>query len=396
MKWVKTHHSALSPLRRFKKPVEVSLPKLYRNRKGFVYVHVPFCLNNCRFCILYREKPSVPLDSYVNAVKRELQRFKSFKAKVVYFGGGTPTLLSGEQLGEIIDSIRGKSRPKEITVETTVREFTREKAEELVSLGVNRVSFGIQTFNEKKRLFLGRKSGLDEIIKKIELAREHFIVSIDLLYDLPYGNTLIDDIRTAIELGVDGLSIYPLEHTGYTKDYPHPSVEENERDFLKAYEILRENGYGHINMNHFTSGKDEFLYSRVFTRPWIPLLGIGCGAGGHVDFYQTFHPPGVRAYIQNPYRVMIFASESFEVERFLSGLFEGELELGECGLEEFPSLKLAIEKGWGVFDGNGFRLTPRGLFWANTLAYMMCLDYLRNRFCEFSSSSLKTESGEVV
>ncbi len=326
---------------------------------------------------------------------RELRAFRSFKVDVVYFGGGTPTLLSSKYIAKILEFITKKSKPKEITFETTVQEFTKEKAEELASLGVNRISFGIQTFDEKKRKFLGRKSGTEEVLRKINIAQEYFIVSIDLLYDLPNGNSLLNDVKTAVELGLDGISIYPLEHTSFTGKYPHPSVEENEREFLLAFNYLLEHGYTHINMNHFTNGRDAFLYSRTFTRPRIPLLGVGPGAGGHIDHYQTFHSPGVKRYLQNPYHVNVFIDDAFEIRKFISSLFEGKLKLHKYSIGDFPLLKCAIEKNWGIIKGKTFTLTPLGVFWANTLAYMMSLDYLRSRMDSLSGIHYtKTDGGE--
>ncbi|AIU70349.1 hypothetical protein TEU_08400 [Thermococcus eurythermalis] len=380
MDWIKTHHRALSPLRPFFRDVDVSVPRLYRNRKGFLYVHVPFCTGNCTFCILYRERPTVPYERYVNALLRELRNCHSFKPVVVYFGGGTPTLLPAKGFGEILDEVTSRTSPGEVTVESTVSEFDEEKARALSELGVNRISFGIQTFEGRKRALLGRRSGAEEAFKKLKLAMEYFdVVSVDLLYDLPFGNTLLEDVETVIKLDIDGLSIYPLEHTPLTAKYPHPSVEENLRDFLSAVTFLYEHGYRHLSMNHFTNGRDGFLYSVTFTRPEVPLLGIGPGAGGHVMGHRIFHSPGVGRYLSNPYSVKAVLSGAFDFERFVSRLFEGRLTFDTFRLEDFPSLAIAEERGWVEVRGKTALLTPLGLFWANTLAYLMCLDYVRTR-----------------
>lgn len=269
----KNHHHALAPFNTFRGKVDTKPTQLFKNRKGAIYIHVPFCLQNCRFCILYKEYPTLPYEHYVSAILRELGKFRSFKVEVLYFGRGTPTLLPAQESKGILNFIyENSSKPIEISVESTINEFNKDKAEILVSFGVNRISFGVQSFNDKMRAILGRWNKEKEVVKKLELAKEYFeVVSVDLLYDTPYGNILLDDVKKAIEVGVDGISIYPLVYNKAMNSYPHPSVEKNERDFLEAYNYLLEHGYRHLSMTHFSNGKDEFHYSKYFTRLYKTL-----------------------------------------------------------------------------------------------------------------------------
>ena len=377
--WIKTHHQALAPFNRFKEKAHTKATKLFGNRRGAMYIHIPFCVGSCRFCILYHEYPNVPYEHFASALLREMRKYRSFRPEVVYFGGGTPTLLPATELSRILDFIREKGKAREISIESTVSEFDEKKAEELASLGIDRISFGVQSFDNRKREILGRRAPGSEVLEKLRMAKEHFeVVSVDLLYDLPHGNTLLEDVRKAVELGLEGISIYPVVYNRTMSVYPHPGVEENEHDFLKAVGYLMEHGYKHLSINHFSNGRDRFLYSEYFTHPKKPLLGIGPGAGGHVRNYETFHPHGVRRYLMEPYTVNVFSmpEEVFCGLRVITAVLSGSTRVLP---ENFAaSLQVALNEGWAEIKGKDLVLLPKGLFWANTLVYLMSLDFLRS------------------
>ena len=390
--WIKTHHEAIAPFNRFKERAYTETAKIFGKRKGAMYIHIPFCVHRCRFCILYSEYPKVPYEHFVNAILMEMRKYRSFQPEVVYFGGGTPTLLPTAELSRILDLIWEIGKPKEITIESTISEFDEKKAKELASLGINRISFGVQNFDNRKRKILGRRAPDTEVLKKLRIAKKYFeIVSIDLLYDLPYGNTLQEDIKKAVELGLDGISVYPMVYNKAMSTYPRPSVEDNEHDFLKVVEYLIEHDYKHLSINHFSNGRDRFFYSEYFTHPEKPLLGIGPGAGGHAENYETFHLPGARRYMMEPDTVNVFSmpKEVFCNLRVIAAVLTGTTEILP---ENFAlSLQVAINEGWAEIKDENLVLLPKGLFWANTLVYLMSLDFLHS----YISSTNETR-GEVV
>jgi coproporphyrinogen III oxidase-like Fe-S oxidoreductase len=349
-KWIKLHHKAVAPFNRFKKTITLhdlhdykKVADMFSGRHGALYIHVPFCKQNCPFCILYHEPPVAPSKVFTNAVLRELKMHRDYCIEVMYFGGGTPTLLSIEDFRRILGYVFEFSDPREITIETTVSDFTEEKARVLSSIGVNRVSFGIQSFSEEKRKILGRRSSVKRVMEKIRVARKYFdVVSIDLLYDLPYGNVLLDDVEKAVELGINGISLYPLIYNKLMSRFPHPTIDENERDFIEAVEYLEEHGYKHLSINHFTDGKDKFLYSKYFTCPEKPLLGIGPGAGGHIGIIETYHPPGVMKYIENPYIISVsfIPFEIFEDLEFITKIYTGRTIVPE---KSYKTFELALK-----------------------------------------------------
>jgi oxygen-independent coproporphyrinogen-3 oxidase len=137
----------------------------------------------------------------------------------------------------------------------------------LVDLGVNRLSVGVQTFNRGLRKTLGRRGEGEEVIEKLNTVRAFFpLLSIDLLYDIPgQGKTdVITDVQKAIEIGMDGISVYPLIYspkTAIARQFVPPPIETAKAVFGTVKSFLEDNGYRHLNINHFTNGRDKFQYS---------------------------------------------------------------------------------------------------------------------------------------
>ena len=379
IEWIKNHHQALSPFGKGK-PTLANLQEMFYGKEGSIYIHIPYCLKICKFCILIK-KPGKPNPKYVDTLLKELSMYENYKVvRSLYFGGGTPTLLSVEEFERILTFIQERfGKPEETTVETTVTEFNKEKAECLSSLGVNRLSFGVQTFNESERYLLGRRRSIKEVIKKIKLAKDYFkIVAIDLLYDLPYGNFLLDDVKKAVELGINGISIYPLVYNKSMKNYPHPDVKKNERDFIEAYNFLKENGYSHLSINHFSDGTDKFLSSSSFTAA-LSLLGIGCGAAGHVENISFFHIPIPYLYSRGIFQIVKTKTpeEVLKGKKFISQLFNGVLVFNDFSVEDFKeSVSLALSNEWAELNGKKLTLLPKGLFWKHNLAHAMAKEFL--------------------
>ena len=378
IEWIKSHHQSLTPFGKGK-PAFVDLEKMFYGKTGSLYIHIPYCLGTCKFCICMK-KYGKPNSKYVDALLKELSRFEYYKAKTLHFGGGTPTLLSAEEFKRVLEFILKRfGKPEEITVETTINEFNKKKAEYLSSFGVNRVSFGIQTFNESERYLLGRRSGLKKIIEKIKLAKDYFkIVSIDLLYDLPYENFLLNDVKKAVELGINGISIYPLDYNKAMGVYPHPDIKKNEEDFIEAYNFLNENGYSYLAVNHISDGSDKSLYLSAAKDLEEPLLGVGCGAGGYIENISFMHLPFPSLYNRGILqRVKMKTPEKIlSVEKFISQAFNGYITFDDFSIEDFQkSINFALNEGWAELDGKKFLLIPKGLFWVNTLVYIMAKEF---------------------
>ncbi len=203
--------------------------------KAGIYIHIPFCKSRCSYCDFATDvyKNAETVERYVNALCKEIENFQSEKSKIqnpkskiqidtIYFGGGTPSLLSPKQLEKILDIVHKKfsvDTDSEITMEMNPATMTLETVKEYRSLGVNRASFGAQTFDDTELKRLGRKHTANDVRETIELLRNADFdnVSFDLIAGLP-RQTLEDwerNLDEALKLNPEHLSLYLLEiHEG--------------------------------------------------------------------------------------------------------------------------------------------------------------------------------------
>jgi len=186
----------------------------------FLYIHIPFCVKKCMYCDFL----SIPYDKslaekYTRALCRELELKKDLagKLKTVFFGGGTPTILSDDCFHDIFDQIRKNfilAPSAEITVEANPGTLTENKLKSLSALGINRLSLGVQSFQDDELKTLGRIHNADEALQSAEMIRaagiENF--SLDLIYGIP-GQTITtwsDSLDKAIALSPKHISAYEL------------------------------------------------------------------------------------------------------------------------------------------------------------------------------------------
>ncbi len=196
--------------------------------KAGIYLHIPFCKSRCSYCDFATDvyKNAETVARYVNALCNEIEDFQSEKSKIqietIYFGGGTPSLLSPMQLEKILDTIHKKfsvEKDSEITMEMNPATMTLETVKAYQSLGINRASFGAQTFDDTELKRLGRKHTANDVRETIELLRKADFdnVSFDLIAGLP-RQTLKDwerNLDEALKLQPEHLSLYLLEiHEG--------------------------------------------------------------------------------------------------------------------------------------------------------------------------------------
>ncbi len=372
--------------------------------KGAVYVHIPFCRGKCTFCILTKEPP-VDTSRYVNMLLEEARAWSDYFSPVetLYVGGGTPTSLSPEELRLLFNGLRDAfhiEKDAEVSIETTATELTEEKMNLLAELGVNRVSVGVQTFNQGLRQLLGRRSSVKEVIKKLNSAREVFpLLTIDLLYDLPgqRKRDLIADLQIATGIGIDGISLYPLIYSPRTviaRQFKPPPLEMALDSFRTAKSFMEDNGYHHININHFSNGRDEFRYSTYFNSLGN-VLGLGAGATGFIADCFIKHPSKSEEYSQDRDRDRDRdkgrVGTVFNVpEKLVPALWcVSQIQYGRIDIEEprrrwgfepleaFAStIEKCVDRGEMMIVRNILELTTEGIFWANTIGAEMAMEYL--------------------
>jgi oxygen-independent coproporphyrinogen-3 oxidase len=254
-----------------------------------VYVHVPFCASRCAYCAFYKAIPTrAVIESYLETLGIEWDlRYRGEPIETIFFGGGTPSILSAKQF-EIIRRVFPSELPflKEWTVECSPLTVTRDRLEAMRDIGVTRISVGVETFDERFLKVLNRRQTFGQIFEAYELIRSFsFDINLDLMFALP-GQRLCHwerDLRQAIALDPDHLSTYCLTLEGETPlatRYGNrmPSAELGGEKFHRlASELLSAAGYDHYEVSNFAQPGKECRHN-VRTWQMHDWLGIGPAA----------------------------------------------------------------------------------------------------------------------
>ena len=264
-----------------------------------LYVHIPWCVRKCPYCDFnsHEARGDLPEQQYGHALMADLERALPSvwgrRVHTVFFGGGTPSLLSAKTLDEILSGVRARvplAPDAEITLEANPGTFEAGKFAEFRALGINRLSIGVQSFNPRHLKALGRIHDDHEARRAIEMARSHFDnINLDLMYALP-EQALLDaeaDAATAIEFAPQHISAYhlTLEPNTYFHRYPPPVPDQSlAADMQETIEgMLAQHGYVHYETSAFARAG---LQSRHNLNYWLfgDYLGIGAGAHSKISF----------------------------------------------------------------------------------------------------------------
>lgn len=262
-----------------------------------IYIHIPFCKRRCIYCDFFSTTQSEKKAEYVHALVRELEMRKDYvgdeEIETIYLGGGTPSQLFQEELEEIfayIYKVYKVTPDAEITLEANPDDLTPEYVSMLRTLPVNRISMGIQTFQEETLKLLHRRHTARQAIEAFRRCREAGFqnISIDLMYGLP-GETLEtweQDLQQAVDLRPEHISAYHLiyeEGTTLWNLREQNKVEEAEEElsltlFKTLIERLTKAGYQHYEISNFCL---PGLHSRHNSSYWTGKKYLGCGPSAH-------------------------------------------------------------------------------------------------------------------
>lgn len=283
---------------------DVTLPEVCA---ADLYIHIPFCRSLCPYCpynrVLYDEALVAP---YVRAVHEEIEHYSELLGDVeigsIYIGGGTPTTLTAE-LAPIVDHVRSRfGQTGAIAIETIPDDLDEVSLAELESLGVKLLSIGVQSFDDRYLQFIGRRyrsGSLPEAIARA-LEADFDTVNLDLMFSLPGQTTdeALADLETALELGADQVTLYPLFTFPYTAAGNHlrlqhvsfPSMRNRRRMYRALHDSAIAHGLERVSVWGF---KREYVprFSSVTRDHYI---GIGAGAATclpGIFYFNTFSVP---------------------------------------------------------------------------------------------------------
>lgn len=281
-----------------------------------LYIHVPFCLSKCRYCSFYSITSVELMDEFVKAVVREMAFYKdifpSFDS--LYFGGGTPSLLTTGQAKTLLDAAQKyfDIRPRaEITTEVNPGDVSLEYFQFLRREGVNRLNIGVQSFDDSLLKFLGRRHTAKQAIESIETARNAGFKNLgfDLIYAVHGQNvkTWRQTLKKALSFSPEHLSCYQLSldcKTPLYKQYKQdglelPSEKEALDFFISTSMILTEAGYIHYEVSNFArTRKFESRHNRKY---WNhePYLGLGPAAHSFFNNRRWWNKANVKTYLKD-------------------------------------------------------------------------------------------------
>ncbi|MFH1938911.1 MAG: radical SAM family heme chaperone HemW, partial [bacterium] len=283
-----------------------------------LYLHFPFCISKCPYCDFnsYQLKEDNQISSYISALYQEItaysQKLNKSNIKTIYLGGGTPTILSGVQIYNILEFCKDKftiEKKAEITIEANPGTLDGEKLKLLIEAGINRLSLGAQSFNNIFLKKLGRIHNTQDIIDSYNLAREIGFsnINIDIMFALPDQTTedLQDTLKKAVSLKPDHLSLYNLTikpGTEYYENYKRntlklPSEDEEFDMYNWAINFLKENNFEHYEIANFARPHKRSLHNLIYWQN-KPYLGIGAGAYSFIRGYRYMNFKDPEKYIK--------------------------------------------------------------------------------------------------
>ncbi|KMY43709.1 coproporphyrinogen III oxidase [Bacillus sp. FJAT-27916] len=358
-----------------------------------MYVHIPFCTQICHYCDFNKFFiQNQPVEEYLRSLAGEMSLYQMGKRemKTVFIGGGTPTALDAGQMEKLLASIHENIRlgdEYEFTMEANPGDLTKEKLAVMKAAGVNRLSLGVQTFNEELLKKIGRGHTSEDVYRNIELAREAGFenISIDLIYSLP-GQTiedLQDTINRALELELPHFSAYSLIIEPKTVFYimlnkgklSLPSEDTEASMYEYVMERMEKAGYHQYEISNFGKPGFESKHNLVY---WNneEYYGLGAGAHGYLNGVRYHNHGPLKKYmndIANGEKPIIDQANVTKKERMEEEMFLGLRKTEGVSIQGFKqrfgidmndvfgeAIANFLQKELLVIEGGNIKLTHQG------------------------------------
>ena len=274
------------------------------------YIHIPFCNNICSYCdfckLLYNKNF---VKKYLDALEKEIiNNYKNEILDTIYVGGGTPSSLSVSELNKLFSIIKifKLSKDYEFTFEVNIEDITEEKLEILKENKVNRLSIGIESFNDKYLKYLGRNYTSDIINEKVELAKKYFDnINVDLMYALKNESLddLEEDIDKILKLDIKHISCYSLIIEKNTKLYIDNTKyisDDLDSDMYDLIDKKLENKYHRYEVSNYSITSYESRHNLTYWKN-NEYYGFGLGAAGYIDNIRYTNTRNLSKYISGSY-----------------------------------------------------------------------------------------------
>ena len=362
-----------------------------------IYVHIPFCKRKCAYCdfISFSGKARL-IKKYVEALKREINKCKigkeDYMVKTIYFGGGTPSFIESKYTVEILEAIKEKfniSKNAEITIEINPGTVTEEKLKDYYEVGINRISFGLQSTNSQLLKLVGRIHSYSSFLEGYNLARKTGFknINVDLMIGLPV-QTLKDvqkDLSRIIELNPEHVSVYSLiveegtriEEKIKNKELYLPSEKLERKMYWEVKKKLEEAGYIHYEISNFAKAGYE---SKHNLSCWNQeeYLGFGLAAHSYFNNVRYSNTDDFEEYFDWPENSKIIHERQTDEDRQKEFMLLGLRKIEGVAISDFKNkfienpiylyretLNKLVTQGLIEVDIDSIKLTNRGIDLAN-------------------------------
>lgn len=345
-----------------------------------IYIHIPFCKSRCKYCDFFSTTHLEKRAQYVAALLEEW-RVRAHEVKepihTIYIGGGTPSTLAVDSLKLIVDSLllNVESQEQEITMEVNPGDVTAEKAHAWRAIGINRLSIGIQSFDDKLLQLIGRRHTAEQARKAVAAAQAAGFdnISIDLMYALP-SQTMEQwqkDVAEALQMGVQHISTYGLiyeEGTVLMTLLDHGVIEAVDEDTeMQMYDYLVEqlaaNNFEHYEVSNFALQNHQSRHNSSYWNN-TPYIGLGAGAHSYDGQVRQWNISNLDTYIaqamahQLQPEKEVLSEEQRHTERVMLGLRTNS----GIGIDEIDRSKAQpyIAQGMLIEKDNRILATTKG------------------------------------
>lgn len=333
------------------KPIENQMFHVEHQPFG-VYVHVPFCISKCGYCDFCRVTELGLVGEYLETLEKEIEKSQvaGLQPRTIYFGGGTPSCIGKDNVSKLL-GIVGMSfdlrKVEEFTVECNPDDVDRKLCEILVKNGVNRVSMGVQSMNEKMLRLMGRRHSVEQVKNAVACLRESGVrnISLDFIYGLPMleDYDFERDLEEFLELDVEHCSAYSLsyeEGSRFTKMVEEGRLTPIEDDEVaEQYEILtvkmRERGFEHYEISNYAREGKRSMHNSSYWKK-TPYYGFGPGASSYDGNVRITNVMEVKRYIRSVGEEKSLVEKLTTLDEYEEGVMLRLRTIEGVGVEELP------------------------------------------------------------
>lgn len=351
------------------------------------YIHVPFCKQKCKYCSFISFTNHDLKEQYLIALKKEIQtKYKSEKLNTLYFGGGTPSLLSINQLEELL-YLFDTGKNTEITLEINPETVNEAYISALNKIGINRLSIGCQSFDDEILKNIGRIHNSEQVKNIVKLAQKYNFnnISLDFIYGLPNQTreSFTNDLKTAINLGIQHISLYGLkiEEGCYFYNNPPQNIADNDTQadmYLDAINILKQAGFEHYEISNFSR---QGFNSKHNLNYWEnnEYYGFGVAAHGYLEGIRYSNNCNLEEYIKCPLQTEFEHLETYE-EQLEEEIFLGLRKCSGLNISHIDAkYSIDFEKKYSkilskyldsehlIKTKDGYKLSDKGILVSNTI-----------------------------